>query len=1329
MDTSKPLMDTPCSLSLLAAAFLISCCLSSEAQTVWNVNVGAGTASGSNQITTAESYLGAAAENTANSTWNAVTGEDVLTLTDSAGSDGAGVTFQVAPSAGSAVGFGVQNLTAGDKIFNTWMKDGVGPSPDGVNDDHLFVTFGGLKPSATYDIVIYADWWWSPEGNPVQQTAGSGLSGTFHINSQQGGTHVNGVVPALMEDTDPANVATQPTNYARLRGLTPDGNGKLTFRIGPANAPINGFQLIEIAAGPPDTVSPAPNPMNWETVPTAVGGQSITMTAATASDASGVEYLFEETSGRLGGTDSGWQSSPTYTDAGLSPETTYTYTVTARDKSAARNATAPSEPASATTGAAPLTTVWNLQVASQAANQITEADDFTGAAAENTENSTWNRVAALSQADMPLLDSTGSAASGISLDLTSPEGAAIGTQNLNSGDKIFNSRIGGGVSANMTLKGLSITNSYDIVFYSDWWWGFGFYPITQTLGTGSGGTVFINGISHAHGAVPPLTQDANPGNISSGAGNTGNWHRLNGLLPDLNGEIGFRLGDGANGPFNGFQLIAAPRSPRADILAFGPPDHPALIEGNKITLTVPYATDVTRLAPAFTLYPGASCPVSSGTERDFTTPQTYTVTSSDSLVTVGYEVTVVVAPPLPEFTLSAPATWDGRSDLTVQPVITNLPLLQATGGTDFTYTWSTAEVAVIQRESPGMLTLTRSQGSGVLTVTLTMANGTTAVTRSATIRVEEPESDPWLERTPLPGEKPVDNQFFARNPFTNLGTIFYGGVQGGNPDTVYLKIYKTPSGGSETLDSTLRQPLSDGTYSFAAPVTAGLITYRTVYGTTTDSVDTDLATVTNLVCGDAYIIEGQSNAVATDNSAARDDTTSPWIRTYGTGATTWTNAQSKPTDPFWPWRIGFWGMRVAQDIVANHQMPVCIINGAVGGTRIDEHQPNPVDRTQAGSLHGIYANLLNRVSAARLTHGIRGIFWHQGESDCSNFGPILDYDHTAYERNFLGMSAAWKQDFPNFQGTILFQVMPKPCSIGPKGDELREVQRRLPRLFSKMSILNTLGIAGYEGCHFSRAGYENMAARITPLVSRDFYGAGSGAVTAPNLKRARFTSAARTAVALEFDQAMSWSAFSLPNFYVNDAANLVASGSVTGNIVTLQLSAAAPEGASLDYLKDSIWNQNESVSSLLYGANGIPALTFADVTIAPHAEPDDYTSWSEIHAPADLSDPYDDFDGDGMSNRHEYAFGLNPASSSSSDPISLPLDHASGTFSYTRRNPSLTGLAYTVWTSTTLSGWTRDEGAIQTPGSPENTVSQTVSVILSPGLTDHPSLFVRVEAS
>ena len=120
----------------------------------------------------------------------------------------------------------------------------------------------------------------------------------------------------------------------------------------------------------PDTSPPTPNPMTFANPPTAPGAASITMTATTASDPSGVEYFFDETSGNAGGSDSGWQDSPTYTDTGLNSNTTYTYSVRARDKSAGQYATAWSNPASATTSAAP-SSLWIIPTAATASSSET----------------------------------------------------------------------------------------------------------------------------------------------------------------------------------------------------------------------------------------------------------------------------------------------------------------------------------------------------------------------------------------------------------------------------------------------------------------------------------------------------------------------------------------------------------------------------------------------------------------------------------------------------------------------------------------------------------------------------------------------------------------------------------------------------------------------------------------------------------------------------------------------------------------------------------------------------------------------------------------------
>jgi hypothetical protein len=102
--------------------------------------------------------------------------------------------------------------------------------------------------------------------------------------------------------------------------------------------------------GPPDPDPPTPDPMTWASAP-AADTDSISMTATTASDPSGVEYYFDETTANAGGNDSGWQPGASYTDDGLIASTQYCYQVSARDLSANQNETAVSSNLCATTPA------------------------------------------------------------------------------------------------------------------------------------------------------------------------------------------------------------------------------------------------------------------------------------------------------------------------------------------------------------------------------------------------------------------------------------------------------------------------------------------------------------------------------------------------------------------------------------------------------------------------------------------------------------------------------------------------------------------------------------------------------------------------------------------------------------------------------------------------------------------------------------------------------------------------------------------------------------------------------------------------------------------
>jgi len=124
-----------------------------------------------------------------------------------------------------------------------------------------------------------------------------------------------------------------------------------------------------------------------------------------------------------------------------------------------------------------------------------------------------------------------------------------------------------------------------------------------------------------------------------------------------------------------------------------------------------------------------------------------------------------------------------------------------------------------------------------------------------------------------------------------------------------------------------------------------------------------------------------------------------------------------------------------------------------------------------------------------------------------------------------------------------------------------------------------------------------------------------------------------------------------------------------------------------------------------------------------------YDTWGNgtfAHAFTD-KDPSHDPDGDGMTNFQEFAFGLDPTTGVSANPIARPFDKSTGKFRYTRTATS--GLIYTVWTSGNLKDWTEDVTA--TAGQTDKgTVGgiQTVEVTITAPSPVGGKLFVRVQA-
>ena len=563
-------------------------------------------------------------------------------------------------------------------------------------------------------------------------------------------------------------------------------------------------------------------------------------------------------------------------------------------------------------------------------------------------------------------------------------------------------------------------------------------------------------------------------------------------------------------------------------------------------------------------------------------------------LTVPIAVTKTI--PDPAIQLEAPARWDGRTPITIRPRIRNQAELLRRGVSDIRWTWTLDGPAVIRGTNTTPLTLVRAQGGGTLRITVRADNGGRPVEASASVEIREPASDPWVAPNDSESQAPEDNQFFSRDR-KGTGTLVYQGVLTNGIESVRLQVYAE----NTLIRSERIRVAKDGRYRVTTTLEPGLIHYRSELWGRRQGQEIQLASATNLICGDAYIIQGQSNAVATDWGEGTFEGSSEWIRTFGSMSGSlergvrWGNAVRRGKDSE-AYQIGYWGMDLAKRLIGAHRIPICILNGAVGGTRIDQHQRNPADPVDPSTIYG---RLLWRVREAHLTHGIRAVLWHQGENDQGADGPSGGYGWESYRQYFIDLTAAWKQDFPNLEHYYAFQIWPKSCAMGMDGSDnrLREVQRTLPHFFSKLTVMSTLGIEPPGGCHYPAAGYAEFARLIGRLVDQDLYGVRfETPVTPPDLVRITLQGTNRDELRLDFTQPVVWDNRMTDQFHLDAPGETVLSGAGNGSAVILKLSRPT-RSKTLSYVDGQSWSQ----SKLLRGANGIAALSFSEVPIQPHS--------------------------------------------------------------------------------------------------------------------------------
>ncbi|MET2985693.1 sialate O-acetylesterase [Aureibaculum conchae] len=462
---------------------------------------------------------------------------------------------------------------------------------------------------------------------------------------------------------------------------------------------------------------------------------------------------------------------------------------------------------------------------------------------------------------------------------------------------------------------------------------------------------------------------------------------------------------------------------------------------------------------------------------------------------------------------------------------------------------------------------------------------------------------------------PINKQLIGRDLVTNQGDIIINGNVENTLtpyDSLKVKLYR-----NNLLQDSISKPLVysgiNAPFDFEIPILAELANYKVeIYGKT-GIVETIEHTVDSLVAGDAFIINGQSNAQAKQYGGSANGNQSPFIRVYAQASDAnslvdlinndnWYIAQGDGDNDS-NGNTGQWGLTLAKTLLDSIQVPVAIFNGAAPGLPIryfakDFNSSNP-------NYYNVYQKLDYRLNKTGLGDKVRAVFWAQGESNATAT-PWASASLTVaeYKNKFTTLKNNWLSDYINIEHIYIFQTRNGACYDGLY--LIKEAQRQMAFENGNISIMSTQGIGQMgDACHFPYIdGYKTFANRISPLVLRDLYGETfpqeieTPLITDAFMQNDTTLVVDTDAVALSIDgNAVD---FRLEDSALNDLTSTIDSIKTQGNKILFHLSANPGNGATISYLgQDGNPYPNDTSSGFIINTSGIEIISFYRYPIVP----------------------------------------------------------------------------------------------------------------------------------
>lgn len=377
---------------------------------------------------------------------------------------------------------------------------------------------------------------------------------------------------------------------------------------------------------------------------------------------------------------------------------------------------------------------------------------------------------------------------------------------------------------------------------------------------------------------------------------------------------------------------------------------------------------------------------------------------------------------------------------------------------------------------------------------------------------------------------PMFKQLFPRVVATNTAMVRIQGSYPVGASSGKLEVtadmnnddsYGTEPASNTTTYTIISSSSDPRNFDFSVPITAGLYTYRFKLLNGFNTV----VEQTNIVAGDAYYIQGQSNAEAKPQSGDANIANNEagvqgsipgtsggarkFIRVYGGGSSSspaW-NFGDANKDYNEEFNLGQFGMRVGERIVREIGVPVAIMNGAELGNPIRYFQKAYTLEVDVNGRNN-YARELKRLTDAGLNNHIRAVIWFQGESNTYEDndpmhpvkrGQILTTQQ--YIDEFNALYTSWDNDLGLADRFYIIQIRPG-CFPDPNNSvpsiwetpasvlAIQDAQRRLDENNTRVSIVSTNNLPkSSDNCHYSyTTGYKRIGDRLFTLIKRDFYG-------------------------------------------------------------------------------------------------------------------------------------------------------------------------------------------------------------------------------------------------